>query len=79
MSLQTRLTALAQAIGADIKLLVPQPVAGVKIVEQFIYTDPSVARPLVPPYVSLNWTGPANTSGNGPTNMASGDTWDMEA
>lgn len=78
MSLQTRLTALAQAIGADIKTLAAQPVTGVKMVQQFVYTDPTVARPAVPSYVSLNWSGPPTTGNTGPTNMAAGDTWDME-
>lgn len=54
------------------------PVAGVKMIEQFVYVNYDVARPLVPYYVSLNWSGPAGPQGVAPTNMADGDTWDLE-
>jgi hypothetical protein len=77
VSLQVRLADLVTAIGADIKKLVAQPVTGVKIMEQFVYTDPAIARPAVPSYVSLNWVGPSGSGGAAPTNLAIGDTWDM--
>lgn len=78
MSLVDEVVALAQAVGADVKNLVPPPINPVKLVGQFQYTDPTVARPAVPAYMSLNWMGPAGAGGTAPANMASGDTWDLE-
>lgn len=73
-----RLIPAIQAIGADVKTMVRQPVNGVKSVQQFAFTDATVARPNVPTYVVLNWIGPAGVGGTAPTNMAVGDTWDLE-
>lgn len=78
MSLTDGVVALAQAIGTDVKNRISPPVNPVKIVGQFIYTDPTVARPAVPAYMSLNWVGPAGAGGTAPANMAAGDTWDLE-
>lgn len=44
----------------------------------FPYTNPAVARPTTPSNVRLNWSGPAGSGGVAPTNMATGDTWDMQ-
>lgn len=78
MSLTDSLVALTQAIATDIKNLVSPPVNPVKLLGQFVYTDPTVARPNVPAYISLNWVGPAGSGGSAPTNMAVNDTWDLE-
>jgi hypothetical protein len=55
-----------------------QPPSGLTLVMNFIYTDPTIARPTAPAYVSLNWMGPAGSGGSAPTHMAAGDTWDLE-
>lgn len=78
MSLTANLIALAQVIGTDVKALVAPPINPVKLLGQFQYTDPTVARPVVPAYISLNWVGPAGAGGTAPANMAPGDTWDLE-
>lgn len=78
MTLVDRLVAAVQAIGEDVKLTAAQPINPVKLVGQFVYTDPTVARPAVPTYMSLNWSGPAGAGGTAPANMAAGDTWDLE-
>lgn len=71
-------TAAIDALITTVGNKADKPPAGVTIVMQFVYTNPAVARPSVPTYVNLNWVGPAGAGGAAPTNMATGDTWDME-
>lgn len=76
-SLSTDVSNLSSQV-AGVTSQVALPVTGVKVIEQFIFTNPAIARPAVPSYVVLNWSGPAGTGGVAPTNMATGDTWDVE-
>lgn len=73
-------TAVADISGLQTTLngLAAKPITGVTLVQQFIFTDPTIARPAVPSYVSLNWVGPAGSGGAAPTNLATGDTWDLQ-
>lgn len=59
--------------------LAARPVTGLKVCHNFVYTDVTIARPTVPSYVSINWIGPAGSGGAAPTNIATGDTWDLQS